>query len=238
MANVSNNVEQLEFARYYNMTAKLESMLDAGTLVCYEKGQYKCLFVCSDTHDFWVSRVLEGYNSDFEREDGAWLLERNRLDKYEFCAFVKELKSDDSVIDSRFARDYYIEECFTRDEILEFVLLFDDSRGIEGWDTHQCASYDACIKVIDGGYGILDLSVAVARVPEYNLTFTDAMEELFHKGGLVQGEDFRDGYYATVVGDVVMLGFVDSFERETVILSKGLLNQKYRLLVCPANARR
>ncbi len=147
----------MEFAKYYNVTSKLEKMIESGVLNCYEKGLYKGLFICSDTHDFWVSRILEGYNKEFEKEDGKWLVERNKLDKYAFCEFVKELKNDDSHIGSRYSRDYFIDKCFNMDEIIEFVIRMDDTEGLEGWDNNECDSYDDCIKVIDGGYGILEL---------------------------------------------------------------------------------
>ena len=159
MARVANNVKQMKSAQYYNMTNKLESMLDSGTLACYGKGQYKGLFICIDTNAFWVSRVLEGYNSNFERESGAWLVEQNKLDKYEFCAFVKERTNATSLIFTKRDRDCYIAECFTVAELLEFAIRMDDAQGLKGFDVCQCASYADCIKVIDGGYGILELEV-------------------------------------------------------------------------------
>ena len=87
-----------------------------------------------DTHDFWISRLLKGYNSEFEQEEGKWLIERNKIDKYTFCEFIKEHKNDDSPISDRWSRDFYIDKCFPLNEIIEMIILMDDEQGLEGWD--------------------------------------------------------------------------------------------------------
>lgn len=150
----------MEFAKYYNVTNKLKEILNREdqVLFSYTKDYCQGLFICSDTHDFWISRILEGYNSEFEQEEGKWLVERNKIDKYEFCEFLKEQKKDDSDINDRWTRDFYIDECFSLDEIIENVILMDDDKGLEGWDNCECNSYEEAIRVIDGGWGIIELS--------------------------------------------------------------------------------
>jgi hypothetical protein len=145
----------MKFAKYYNVTNKMNEMIEKGDLFSYEKGFYKGLYICKDTHDFWISRVLEGYNSEFEQEDGKWLVERNKIDKYDFCEFLKEKKNDDSIITDRRTRDYYIDECFQDEVIMETLILMDDDKGLEGWDNYECDSYEEAVEAIDGGYGIL-----------------------------------------------------------------------------------
>ncbi len=149
----------MEFAKYYNVTDKMNQLIDQGKLCCYQKDSYKELFICSDTHDFWICRLQEGYNSVYEQEEGKWLIERNKIDKYEFCEFLKKQKNDDSPITKRWSRDYYIDKCFSVEEIIETVILMDDDQGLEGWDILECDSKEEAIESIDGGFGILTLTL-------------------------------------------------------------------------------
>lgn len=146
----------MEFARYYNVTDKLNKMLEDNKLSSYTKDYCKGLYICMDTHDFWISRILDGYNSEYEKEDGKWLVERNKIDKYDFCEFLKEQKKDDSEIKDRWTRDYYIDECFPINDIIETLILMDDDKGLENWDTYECYSHNEAIEVIDGGFGIIE----------------------------------------------------------------------------------
>jgi hypothetical protein len=147
----------MEFAKYYNATNRLNKLIEKGELFSYTKNLYKGLFVCVDTHDVWVSRIQEGYNSEFEQEEGKWLIERNKIDKYDFCEFLKEKKNDDSEIISRSSRDYYIDKCFSVEEIIDNIILMDDDNGLEGWDNCECDSYEEAIEAIDGGFGIIEI---------------------------------------------------------------------------------
>lgn len=149
----------MKFAKYYNVTNKMNELLKKGQLFSYEKDLYRGLYICSDTHDFWISRILEGYNEEFEKEEGKWLIERNKIDKYEFCEFLKEKKNDKASITDRSLRDYYIEQCFSTNEIIENLILLDDKSGLEGWDNFECDSPEEAVDIIDGGYGIIQLNL-------------------------------------------------------------------------------
>jgi hypothetical protein len=151
----------MDFAKYYNVTNKLNKMLKEGKLNSYEEGLYKGLYICEDTHDIWISRILEGYNSEFEKEDGKWLVERNKISKYDLCEFLKDKKKDDSKIDNRQSRDFYIDNCFELDDIIENIILMDDANGLEGWDNYEADSLEEAIEAIDGGYGIIEYKEAV-----------------------------------------------------------------------------
>lgn len=148
----------MEFAKYYNVTNKLNELIDNGELFSYTKNCYKGLYICFDTHDIWISRVQEGINGEYEEEEGKWLIERNKIDKYDFCEFLKEKKNDDSNITDRLTRDFYIDKCFPANEILENVILMDDDAGLENWDNCECDSLEEAIEVIDGGFGIIELT--------------------------------------------------------------------------------
>lgn len=148
----------MEFAKYYDVTDKMNELIDRGEVFCYTKGYCKKLYICMDTHDFWISRVQEGYNKEFEQQEGKWLIERNKINKYAFCEFLKEKKTDDSPITDIWTRDYYIDECFKIDEIIEAVILMDDDNGLEVWDTCECDSFEEVEETIDGGFGIIRLT--------------------------------------------------------------------------------
>lgn len=150
----------MEFAKYYNVTNKLNEMLERKEtiLFSYTKDYCKGLFICEDTHDIWICRILEGYNEDYEQEEGKYLIERNKIDKYEFCEFLQKQINDDSEIDNRRTRDYYIDECFSINDVIENIILMDDDNGLENWDIKKCNSYEEAINVLDDGYGIIELT--------------------------------------------------------------------------------
>lgn len=149
----------MEFAKYYNVTSKLNEMIERDNILfSYQKDYCKALYICMDTHDFWICRILEGYNSEYEQQEDKWLVERNKIDKYRFVEFLKEYKKDDSETTTRYARDYYINECFLLDDIIETLILMDDDNGLEGWDNCECDSLEEAVEIIDGGYGIINIA--------------------------------------------------------------------------------
>lgn len=145
----------MEFAKYYEVTNRVNNLVKEGELHSYEVDYYKGVFVCEDTHDIWVVRILEGYNKNYDKEEGTWLIERNKIDKYILCDFLKESNNDNSETTGRHTRDYYINECFELEEVLSAIIKVDDEQGLENWDSFECVSYEDCITLIDGGYGII-----------------------------------------------------------------------------------
>lgn len=151
-------MDKMEFAKYYNVTGVLNKMLDEeNKLFSYTKDYCQGLYICMDTHDFWVCRILEGYNEEFEQEEGSWLVERNKIDKYDLIEFIQQDDEDKLEITSRHSRDVAIDSFEVKD-LIEYVILYDDDKGLEGWDNTQCDSLKECIKVIDGGFGIIELT--------------------------------------------------------------------------------
>jgi hypothetical protein len=153
-------MDKMEFAKYYNATGILNKMLEEDNkLFAYQKDYCQGLYICMDTHDFWVCRILDGYNEEFEQEEGSWLVERNKIDKYDLLEFVKEnyKKLRASHVSDRNTRDWLI-DTFKTKKLIEYVILYDDDKGLEGWDNTKCDSLEECIKVIDGGFGIIELT--------------------------------------------------------------------------------
>jgi len=151
-------MDKMIFAKYYNVISVLNEMLEEeNKLFSYQKDYCQGLYICMDTHDFWICRILEGYNEEFEQEEGSWLVERNKIDKYDLLEFIQQDDEDKLEITSRHSRDVAIDSFEVKD-LIKYVILYDDDKGLEGWDNTQCDGLDECIKVIDGGFGIIELT--------------------------------------------------------------------------------
>lgn len=59
-------VEVTEFAKQHNPEFKT----------------YERIFVCRDTHDYWIAMINKDVNEDFETQEGTWLIERNKISNY------------------------------------------------------------------------------------------------------------------------------------------------------------
>ena len=143
----------MKFAKYYDVTSKMNQLITKGELFSYTKDYYKKLFICMDTHDFWISRVLEGYNSEYDQEQGKWLIEREKIDKYAFIDFLSEKTGKEYEVNDRYQRKAIIDRVPV-DKVVEYLILMDDDKGLEGWDSLECDSLEEAIEAIDGGYGI------------------------------------------------------------------------------------
>ena len=69
----------MEFAKYYNVSDIVDTMMEKKEIDCYPTGEdkYKGVYVCEDSNDFWISRILKGYNEEYEKDDDMYLVERN-----------------------------------------------------------------------------------------------------------------------------------------------------------------
>ena len=94
-----------------------------------EKSGYIRFFICPDVWDTWLVRVVEGYNEDYERVDGVYLLEREKLEN-----------------------DYKGQKLSHR-RVKEII---ENDEG-ENWDVTEYIDLDTLIEDIDGGFGILNL---------------------------------------------------------------------------------
>ena len=143
----------MEFAKYYKVTNKLNQLLKENKVFSYTEDYCKDLFICEDTHVFWISRVLEGYNEEYEMEKGVWLVERNKIDKYDFINFLEEKHKRKLKVENRRDRDDII-NCLSTNFLIENIILYDDEQGLENWDNYECNSYEDAMNLIDDGYGI------------------------------------------------------------------------------------
>lgn len=85
----------MEFAKYYNVSNLVEEMKKAEEIDGYPTGddKFEGVYVCMDTNDFWISRINKGYNEEYEREDGKYLVERNKISIYDVMDKLHELYS-------------------------------------------------------------------------------------------------------------------------------------------------
>lgn len=156
----------MEFAKYYNVSSLVEEMQQASEINCYPIGadKFEAVYVCMDSNDFWISRIKNGYNEDYDREDGKYLVERNKISIYDVMDKLHELYSkklpDFKENDLRFemknkCHDYF--KKFKTKDICRAVVLLDDYDGLSDWDNCEANSLEEAIEIIDGGYGILQL---------------------------------------------------------------------------------
>jgi hypothetical protein len=92
---------------------------------------YERFFICPDTHDFWICRILKGYGEDYEEIEGSYILERNKIGK------------DKNV------KDYPL-------LLIKKVIHQDQEDGCN-WDYKVSTDIEKLISMVDGGFGILNL---------------------------------------------------------------------------------
>lgn len=147
----------MKFAKYYNVKNKVNEMINEGKLSAYQKDHYKGLFVCMDTNRFLICRVLEGYDKNYKKVDGAWLIEQNEISQYNFINYIKSKLKLNTNANDRTERDFVLERLSLR-EIIESILIMDDFDGLENSDTLECKNYKECLDVIDDGFGIIEFT--------------------------------------------------------------------------------
>ena len=96
----------------------------------YQVNNYVGVFLCCDTDNVWLSRIMADTNGEYEHCKGCYVVERDKIDS--------DHKHQD----------------LTRRRALK-ILRNDE---FDNWDFTSHASLDDAIKVIDGGYGILGLT--------------------------------------------------------------------------------
>ena len=115
---------EFEFAKYTEITDYAFKINPN-----YKQEGYIRFFLCPDVHDYWFVRILEGYNEDYEREEGSYILERNNISKRKG-------------------------EMPTLSKVKQLILEDDGSN----WDIEQSFDIDDLINMLDDGFGILNLS--------------------------------------------------------------------------------
>lgn len=152
----------MEFAKYYDVSNIVKDMKSKEEIYYDE---YEGVYVCMDTNDFWVCRILKGYNEEYEEVENMYLIERNKISIYDvmdklyeqYGKKLPEFKEGEwSAYKKNKVHDYF--KKFNTLNIIKAVLIIDDENGLEGWDCFEEKSLEKAIKTIDGGYGILKIA--------------------------------------------------------------------------------
>lgn len=120
------NQMKFEFAKYTEVTDFALKFRPE-----YKNENYIRFFVCPDVNDNWFVRILEGYNEDYEHEEGSFILERNKIEKA------------------------YKDENLTLAKVKNIIL--DDD--MSNWDYIQGYDLEELIDTLDDGFGILNRKV-------------------------------------------------------------------------------
>lgn len=155
----------MEFAKYYDVSKVVDDMQEKEEIDGYPTGddRFKGVYVCMDTNDFWICRILKGYNEEYEQDENMYLVERNRFSIYDVMGklhdqFGKRLpllkENEMSYIQRNKIHDYFRK--FKTKDIIKAVIILDDEDGLSNWDCSEAESLEEAIKLIDGGFGILE----------------------------------------------------------------------------------
>lgn len=131
-------------------------------LIC-DKYPNGCIQIsCHDAQEnaYYATRL----NEEYEREDGKYLVERNKISIYDVMDKLHELYSkklpDFRKNDLQFEMKNKCHDFLKRfkaKDICKAVILLDDYDGLSNWDCCETDSLEEAIEIIDGGYGILPL---------------------------------------------------------------------------------
>lgn len=111
---------KFDFAKYYDIS-KLALEVNPDMYKDYER-----VFICVDTHTFWLARLMADTNEDYEQEEGTYLLERNNVEK-----------------------DFKAQKL----TFMELVKILEEDDG-SNWDTTECHDADDAVDMLDDGFGI------------------------------------------------------------------------------------
>ena len=148
--------DKMKFAKYYNATNMMKKLIKEEKLFTYKDAGIKGLYVCLDTHDMWICRIIEGFNSEYEEVQDKWLVERNKIDKYSLIDFIETKENKKYDVRNRYDREDVLDS-LDINNLIKYVIEYDDEEGMENWDNYECDSLEECVEVIDGGFGIIEL---------------------------------------------------------------------------------
>ena len=154
----------MEFAKYYDVSKIVDDMQTKEEIYGYPTGEDKfiSIYVCMDTNDFWICRILKGYNEEYEQDKNMYLVERNKFSIYDvmdklydqFGKRLPEFKENElSCVQKNKVHDYFGK--FKTKDIIKAVIILDDEDGLTNWDCSEAEFLEEAIEIIDGGYGIL-----------------------------------------------------------------------------------
>lgn len=118
---------EFRFAQYTEVTDLVFEMYPS-----LKDDGYERFFICPDTNDYWVCRIIKGFDDEYSEDADSYLLERNKIGRWH-----------DKGLDYTLSR---IKKVITMD--------FEDGGN---WDYQQSYDVNKLIEMVDGGFGILNL---------------------------------------------------------------------------------
>lgn len=157
----------MEFAKYYDVSNVVEDMMNKKEIWAYPTGddKYEGVYICMDVKDFWVCRILKGYDEEYERDEDKYLVERNKISIYDVMdklheQYGKKLPTFEEGEWEHTIKNKvhdFLDKHKTLD-IIKAVLTLDDDEGLENWDCCEAESLEEAVEMIDDGFGILKIA--------------------------------------------------------------------------------
>ena len=157
----------MEFAKYYDVSNVVEDMINKKEIWAYptDDDKYEGVYVCMDVKDFWVCRILNGYDEEYERDEDKYLVERNRISIYDVMDKLHEQYGKKLPVFEECEWEHkmknkvhdFLDKHKTLD-IIKAVLILDDDEGLENWDCCEADSMEEAVEMIDDGFGILKIA--------------------------------------------------------------------------------
>lgn len=157
--------KELEFAKYKKVTTIAKQLAELNLIDSVYRDDINEIYICHDTHSYWVVRATEGFNCEFE-EDDMWVLERERIDKDILINYI--LNSDYIKLlnaKEKIARliKYHEDkpgcsyrsmlnsqiELLTTEETILAILMCDSDNGLSNWDIYDYCDLDSLEKELE-----------------------------------------------------------------------------------------
>lgn len=157
----------MEFAKYYNVTKLVDEMTEKEEIYSYpteKDNNFIGVYVCMDTNDFWISRINKDMNENYDKEEGTYLVERNKISIYDvmdklyemFKKPLPEFSGKELSYQMKNKCHEYFDKFKVKD-ICRAVVILDDYDGLSNWNSCEAGSLEEAIEIIDYGFGILPL---------------------------------------------------------------------------------
>lgn len=147
------------FAKYYDVTDFTKKMVQYGA-IDYEINNYEGIYVCKDTLDFWICRILKGYNEEYDEDENSYLVERDKFSIYDVLEKMEE-NLDNINLMPKFSSNVALKnkihdtlDKFSTREIIKTVLMLDNIEGYSNYDCVAADSLEEAIEMIDDRFGI------------------------------------------------------------------------------------
>lgn len=146
----------LKFAETYEITDYIKELIKDNKFPSYKEGfedNLKKVYICYDTNDTHVLRVLSNINEDYDYEEGSYVVEENRISNFDIPEMLMKLfRTPEKIIYTKFGISEYLNKVASK-QFVEAVITIDDKAGMENWDSCQYDNMGECLEVIDNGFG-------------------------------------------------------------------------------------